>query len=268
MTKYQFKSPSFETTSEKLEYLWDELQILQADFAFTQELSVYYQSNEWHNADKVLDVGCGNGHYLFLLSEYFPEKNYVGIDFSKELIHKAKKRDITNKFEFIVSDFFEVDDVYDVIIMRLFMQHLPDPDKILKYAEKLLKPGGSLIIIDSQDKFRHYHPAMPEFSKFFETYRSQQHSLSLDRDVVSKIPNCIEHNQQWQERVNLDIIIPSTVPGNKELFSKVYSYFIDMVEAVGNIEYNFDLVRKDIEEWSKSDGYTQIGLKLLSITRL
>ena len=109
---------------------------------------------------------------------------------------------------------------------------------------------------------------MHEFSNFFEEYRSQQNSLNLDRDVVSKIPNLIEHNKQWQEIVNLDIVIPSTIPGNKKRFSKVYSYFIDMVEAVGNLECNFNLVRKDIEEWSKLDGYTQIGLKLLSIKRV
>ena len=72
--------------NERLDELWDELQILQADFAIAQELPLYYQSPEWHKSEKVLDVGCGNGHYLNLLNNYFPDKKYFGVDVSSELI--------------------------------------------------------------------------------------------------------------------------------------------------------------------------------------
>lgn len=45
---------------------------------------------------KVLDIGCGYGR----LSEWFPE--YVGVDFSPDFIHKARK--MYPHAEFVISD--------------------------------------------------------------------------------------------------------------------------------------------------------------------
>ena len=34
----------------------------------------------WRDAERVLDVGCGNGFFLNQLADAFPDKEYLGVD--------------------------------------------------------------------------------------------------------------------------------------------------------------------------------------------
>ena len=67
--------------------------------------------------------------------------------------------------------------------------------------------------------------------------------------------------------IDQEIVIPSTLNGNQELFLKIYIEFVNMVETVGEITYPFDSVRNELSNWSANKGYTQIGLKLISLIK-
>ena len=260
-------NPVFNTSSKNLESIWADFQKFQVEFAFRQELALYYQSPNWISSDTVLDAGCGNGYYLRLLNGFFPNKHFVGIDSSAEFINLAHQDNLPDNFKFLVSDFFDAEGKYDTIIMRLFLQHLQEPLRALDKAKTLLHPGGCVLIVDSIDDYRYYYPDVPKFKNLFQTYRNQQHEQHKNRDIASLISNFVKDNNDWQIQVEQDIIIPSTLKNNQELFLKVYTLFIDMVQAVGDIDYPFQEVRNEIAEWSAKGGYTQIGLKLLSIVR-
>jgi len=265
VTEISTKSSAFNTHSLRLQELWDELQILQADFAISQELPIYYQSPVWHESKNILDVGCGNGHYLELLNNYFPNKDYYGVDVSGELISLAKERLTEEKFKFIACNYFSYQGMHDVVVMRLFLQHLPDPIAVINHTASLLKPGGMVFIIDSLDSIRYYYPPMPEFNSFFNTYRIHQLEKQLDRDVISNLVAKFESENNWECTINQDILIPTTINGNKDRFCRVFSLFVDMVEEIGELNYPFHSVRNDIANWKNNSGYAQIGLKLLGV---
>jgi len=74
----------FDIRSKQLQRIWDELQRLQTDFCFDQELSAYYMCDYWLNdARSILDAGTGNGYFLNRIRELFPRKQYTGIDISR-----------------------------------------------------------------------------------------------------------------------------------------------------------------------------------------
>lgn len=51
----------------------------------------------------VLDCGCGTGPMIQLLHEKYPDKHYVGLDLTPEMIHVAQAKKLSNT-EFLVGD--------------------------------------------------------------------------------------------------------------------------------------------------------------------
>lgn len=103
--------------------------------------------------DIVLDAGCGNGQLLYYI--YKKINYYYGVDFSKEFIKRAikkqKKKDISNS-KFICSDIekfcIKKKNYFNKIFTFDFSEHIYDYD-FLRIFSKLyysLKIGGTLYI--------------------------------------------------------------------------------------------------------------------------
>jgi len=101
--------------------------------------------------DSLLDAGCGNAPMLTLLKEKWPDKEYMGIDISQNMIDKAKERNLEN-VDFVVGDCenlpFEKE-TFDVIINSQSFHHYPNPEDFLKSAFNVLKNNGTLILRDN-----------------------------------------------------------------------------------------------------------------------
>lgn len=147
MKSQNVKDKKFETQDTNLFQIWDEIQCVQANFCFAQEISAYYMSESWiKTAKNILDVGTGNGYFLKRISERFPDKSYTGIDTSKEFIERAKRDCGNSNISYRKQNFFDVECQFDFIIMRLFWQHLPLkelPNALIK-LDNITKPGSSV----------------------------------------------------------------------------------------------------------------------------
>ena len=101
------------------------------------------------DSERVLDLGCGNGR----LYELFRKKNvdYYGIDISERLVELAKRRYPQAKFwaaDALNLPFF--DNFFDKVISIAVFHHVPSKEsrlKFLKEAKRVLKPGGTFILI-------------------------------------------------------------------------------------------------------------------------
>jgi len=97
---------------------------------------------------KILDIGCGMGHFLnFLSVEGYT--NSLGIDISEENIEFCKK----NNFNVRQADVFSFlkeasDNTYDTIIMNDLIEHLEKQEvlNLLHLIREKLNHGGLLII--------------------------------------------------------------------------------------------------------------------------
>ncbi|MBQ7668039.1 MAG: methyltransferase domain-containing protein [Clostridia bacterium] len=108
--------------------------------------------NEIENVefDMLLDAGCGTAPMLSLLKEKYPNKKFVGIDLSDKMIEVAKSKNLDN-VEFVVGDCenlpFE-ENTFDIIINSQSFHHYPNPQAFFDSVNKVLKPGGILILRD------------------------------------------------------------------------------------------------------------------------
>lgn len=102
------------------------------------------------NGDKILDLGCGDGFYLFLLSNLGIDLNLTGSDFDQVGLEAAKKNLKNKKINLIKGDLMRrlpfSENRFDKIVLSEVVEHLPDDIKGLKEVRRILKPGGTLCI--------------------------------------------------------------------------------------------------------------------------
>jgi SAM-dependent methyltransferase len=272
MNSRELEGKKFGTQNSDLFQIWDEVQRVQADFCFPQEISAYYMSENWiKSAKKILDVGTGNGYFLNMISAAFPEKLYTAIDISNEFIEKAKQDQKNSKITYRVQDYFDVESQFDFIIMRLFWQHLPlgrFKEAFLR-LEKLTKIGSSVLITDAWDSARHFQPDLPEFRKIISAYTEQQIATGRDRNILERLLLEVTEEKIWELGIDLKYIIPSTIGSNLKLFYRVYDLWIKLFECLGELKVNYSPAKEELKNWIReSSNYTQAGLRVIRLDRV
>jgi len=249
--------------------IWNKIQQIQTDFAIAQELTYYYTSPEWHHAKKVLDLGTGNGYYLRQIACRFPEKNYHGVDISEDFIAIAEKEAAGGTVSFSQRGLLDVTGAWDFVLMRLLLQHVEDVEAVLEHVADLTLPGGTALIIDAHDSRRYFHPPLPEFMDFFAAYAEHERKGGRDRCVAERVQQAIGSTVRWRLGDTLQLLIPSTITGNLDLFTETYALFVELVEQIGELEYDFATVKQAWRRWTRrADAYTHVGLKLMRIDRV
>lgn len=115
------------------------------------EIDRYYNHNK---SLKILEIGCGNGYLLSILSNKYKELDLYGIEFSKELYELAISRQLEN-VNLINADCREQhfeEGFFDVVISeRVLINLLEKEDKIvaLNNIHRVLKEKGRYIMVES-----------------------------------------------------------------------------------------------------------------------
>jgi SAM-dependent methyltransferase len=126
---------------------------------------------------KILDLGCGNGRDL----EFFCNKNFdaIGVDYSKELIKKAKNR--IKNIRILEMDFLKKlkfkNDTFDGIWACGSLLNVPKKslDRILLELKRVLKNKGILFISVKEGKGeRMVKDDYGECSRFFSFFKKQE----------------------------------------------------------------------------------------------
>lgn len=90
--------------------------------------------------DRIVDVGCGDGHWLDYLVE-LGYKNVTGID----LFVPEKNMNSCN-WKFIKGDIFSLQGKYDCIILNHSFEHMNNPQEVLEKIERHLSDSGICVI--------------------------------------------------------------------------------------------------------------------------
>ena len=95
---------------------------------------------------RVLDVGCGNCWTNQLLKGTHSE--HYGIDISDNALKRAEKKGVIVKKVDLDSDPIPFEDnFFDLVLCSDIIEHTLYPEIILKEARRVLKEGGSLIVV-------------------------------------------------------------------------------------------------------------------------
>lgn len=101
---------------------------------------------------QVLISGAGTGLDLPLLPALH---RYTALDFNPSMLAHARRRKRDLKIEFILGDSMALpfaDNSFDHVVLHLIVAVVPEPQRALLEAARVLKPGGSVLLFD---KFLH-----------------------------------------------------------------------------------------------------------------
>ncbi len=97
---------------------------------------------------RILEVGCGTGHWLKSLRAQFPENILSGIDFSREML--ARARAALPEVDLVRGTAQRLpwqDGSFDRVYCINALHHFPDKPAFLAEARRLLRPGGQFFSV-------------------------------------------------------------------------------------------------------------------------
>ena len=103
---------------------------------------------------KLLDLGCGEGHFTDKIKKTFQKYDVYGLDYSITSIDYANSN--FNGIDFIVANAYDPpydDDYFDIIVCNNIWEHVPDPLTLLRAVSRILKTDG-LLIISTPSRYR------------------------------------------------------------------------------------------------------------------
>lgn len=103
----------------------------------------------------LLDVGSGAGQILrHLLKWMNPEASLVAFDLSPQMLRRARQRVQSDRPLYVAGDMTRMpfaDESFDCVTCGWVIEHLPDPRPGLAEIARVLKPGGSALILATED---------------------------------------------------------------------------------------------------------------------
>jgi ubiquinone/menaquinone biosynthesis C-methylase UbiE len=176
----------------------------------------------------VLEVGCGEGANIYNLRN--TRKGYTGIDFSCSRIEFAKKN---VRGTFAVGDGTSIKlkkSSFDIVFCRDVIHHVWEHEKLIKEMYKVCRPGGRIILIESNA----LNPVNLVFSLIF---RKEHGMRKIYPGYIKRVFNKLKMDKNmsigYSEAYNLDRLVFHYSMGFPKL-SK-YSFIRALNQAVNSV---------------------------------
>lgn len=112
----------------------------------------------------VLEAGCGVGAQTVTLAAHSPQAQIVSVDISPTSLARAReavRRAGADNVTFEQADIFALpfaDGQFDHVFVCFVLEHLTDPVAALAKLRRVLKPGGTLTVIEGDHGSTYFHP--------------------------------------------------------------------------------------------------------------
>ena len=172
---------------------------------------------EYVSGQSVLEIGCGVGAVMGLIGKQFPGIKLAGIDIQEAQIEYARKYlpsiGILNA-QLVVGDAARLpwpDASFDHIFLIWIIEHLRCPEAVLQEAFRVLKPGGSITLtetdyasITTYPPSAEYDDYMQQFIKYFnqngDAYVGRRLGSLLEASGLEEVTNRVIGYNWWNSQ--------------------------------------------------------------------
>ena len=130
-------------------------------------VDLLHSDTHYPAGSRVLEAGCGVGAQTITLAARSPDARFTSIDISAQSVAQARQRVNAAGYgnvEFQQADIFSLPfeaASFDHVFVCFVLEHLAQPVEALKILRKLLKPGGTLTVIEGDHGLTCFHPDNP-----------------------------------------------------------------------------------------------------------
>jgi SAM-dependent methyltransferase len=175
-------------------------------------------------ASRCLDVGCGGGHVSRELARRVgPHGRVVGIDLDPEMISLARA---DAQRERLTNASFEVGDAaalqpgdYDLAYCRFLLSHVQSPAAALESIAAAVKPGGAVIVEDTDFRASFCHPRCAAYERFVQLYRQTVSRFGGNADIGPALPALLR--SAGVQNIAVDVRQPTALTGPTKLMTVV-----------------------------------------------
>ena len=215
----------------------------------------------------VLEAGCGVGAQTVTLAQRSPDARLASVDVSANSITEAKRRAARaglGNVDFLQGDIFALPfgaESFDHVFVCFVLEHLSRPVEALAALTKLLRPGGTMTVIEGDHGSAFFHPESPAAQAAIDCQVSLQREAGGNALVGRQLhPLMVEAGlaavRVSPRMVYVDSSRPDLVDGfTRNTFTAMIEGIRQPATAAGLIEpERFDAGVQDLHRTTEPDG--------------
>ncbi len=141
---------------------------------------------------KILDAGTGTGDFITILQDVFPKAEIIGIDPNTDSLYEAAKAYPELLFAEMSAEKLEfADNSFDLASISMALHHLPDIQKALKEIQRVVKPGGWIIVnelfSDNLSPAEEVHKMLHHFRSKIDRLTGVSHNETFKKEEIKDI---------------------------------------------------------------------------------
>ncbi len=127
-------------------------------------VELLHSDTAYPQGSRVLEAGCGVGAQTVTLARNSPGARIVSIDVSESSLSQARARVAAEglaNVEFRRADLFGspfAPRSFDHVFVCFVLEHLREPERALAVLKGLLRPGGTITVIEGDHGSAYFHP--------------------------------------------------------------------------------------------------------------
>jgi SAM-dependent methyltransferase len=204
----------------------------------------------WPAGSTVLEAACGVGAQTCIISQKNTDVRIVSIDLSEKSLMTASKvidsLRITN-VDFRHADVFDLpfeNDFFDHVFVCFLLEHLPEPGRALTELKRVLKPGGTITVIEGDHGSIYFHPDSPAAWKAIHAQVGLQKQNGGDANIGRQLYPLLSRAGFANVAVNPRMVyVDDSKPGMVEGFTR--NTFTAMIKGVADEAIAKNMISKD-----------------------
>jgi ubiquinone/menaquinone biosynthesis C-methylase UbiE len=175
------------------------------------------------NGMAIAEFGSGPGFLSKKLLDAFPDLTMTAIELDAELIAFAQRNlpeSLRERVSYVRKSVVHTElpsNSFDCVIVRLLLEHLPDPMQCIQEALRILKPGGRIVCIDN-DFSNHLsaYPKVESLATLYEAYCEARKREGGHPEIGKMLPSLL--SRAGFSLIDFDIICAHSVIVGEDMF--------------------------------------------------
>jgi ubiquinone/menaquinone biosynthesis C-methylase UbiE len=147
---------------------------------------------------RCLDLGCGVGEVTLRMARWVGRNGQaVGMDVSEPFLEVARQEATRRGLRVIfrAQSALDLDDkaAHDLVYARFLLSHVPEPGQVVARMVRAVRPGGVVVVEDTDFPGQFSHPPSPAVARYVELYQAVVSHNGGDAAIGPRLPGMLRN---------------------------------------------------------------------------
>ena len=221
---------------------------------------LFHFDSIWPVSSKILEAGCGIGAQTKIIAPENPDSQFISVDISNESIKEAQKAINSLGIKNVIfqqADIFNLpfeENYFDHIFLCFVLEHLPNHMEALQKLKRVLKPGGTIMLIEGDHGSTYFHPDSAEAMEAVNCLVEMQKQMGGDANIGRRLFPILNDSGFINVEVSPRMVyVDDSKPELVEGFTK--NTFAAMIEGIGDEAVRKNLISQERMKKGVADLY-------------